>query len=135
MKEMIKRVREEKGGFTLAELLIVVAIVLVLVAIAVPVFTGALNNANNAVKNADIRSVKSVAATQILSSKDTTITSAKQWKAEATVDAEGNVGQVTLTADTTADPKDSAVTDNNGGYKVTAYIVSSDLPNNDSGKK
>ena len=128
---MIKRVREEKGGFTLAELLIVVAIVLVLVAIAVPVFTGALNN----VKNADIRSVKSVAATQILSSKDTTITSAKQWKAEATVDAEGNVGQVTLTADTTADPKDSAVTDNNGGYKVTAYIVSSDLPNNDSGKK
>ena len=135
MKEMIKRVRQEKGGFTLAELLIVVAIVLVLVAIAVPVFTGALNNANNAVKNADIRSVKSVAATQILSSKDTTITSAKQWKAEATVDPEGNVGQVTLTADTTADPKDSAVTDNNGGYKVTAYIVSSDLPNNDSGKK
>lgn len=40
MKEMIKRIREERGGFTLAELLIVVAIVLVLVAIAVPVFTG-----------------------------------------------------------------------------------------------
>ncbi|MEG1167376.1 MAG: prepilin-type N-terminal cleavage/methylation domain-containing protein, partial [Gordonibacter sp.] len=39
MKEMIKRVREEKGGFTLAELLIVVAIILVLVAIAIPVFT------------------------------------------------------------------------------------------------
>ena len=28
VKEMIKRIREEKGGFTLAELLIVVAIIL-----------------------------------------------------------------------------------------------------------
>ena len=42
---MIKRIREEKGGFTLAELLIVVAIILVLVAVAVPVFTGAMDNA------------------------------------------------------------------------------------------
>ena len=33
MKEMVKRVREEKDGFTIAELLIVVAIVAVLVAI------------------------------------------------------------------------------------------------------
>ena len=31
MKEMVKRVREEKDGFTIAELLIVVAIVAVLV--------------------------------------------------------------------------------------------------------
>lgn len=36
MKEMIKKMREERGGFTLAELLVVVAIVAVLVAIAVP---------------------------------------------------------------------------------------------------
>lgn len=31
MKEMIKKMREERGGFTLAELLVVVAIVAVLV--------------------------------------------------------------------------------------------------------
>ena len=43
MKQMIQRMREEKGGFTLAELLIVVAIVAVLVAIAIPVFTGQLS--------------------------------------------------------------------------------------------
>lgn len=42
---MIQRMREEKGGFTLAELLIVVAIVAVLVAIAIPVFTGQLAEA------------------------------------------------------------------------------------------
>lgn len=64
MKDMIKRIREEKGGFTLAELLIVVAIVLVLVAIAIPVFTGTMDSANAAVVNADIRAAKSEAATQ-----------------------------------------------------------------------
>ena len=67
MKEMIKRVREEKGGFTLAELLIVVAIILVLVAVAVPVFTAQLDNANAAVVNADIRSAKAEAAADHMS--------------------------------------------------------------------
>ena len=55
MKEMIKRVREEKGGFTLAELLIVVAILLVLIAIAVPLFTGALGKAEDAEDNSTER--------------------------------------------------------------------------------
>ncbi len=66
MKEMIKRVRDEKGGFTLAELLIVVAIILVLVAIAIPVFTGALTQADAAVKAANERSVKAEATTVYL---------------------------------------------------------------------
>lgn len=61
MKEMIKRVREEKGGFTLAELLIVVAILLVLIAIAVPLFTGALGRAEEAVANANQRAAVSEA--------------------------------------------------------------------------
>lgn len=66
MKEMIKRMREERGGFTLAELLIVVAIILVLVAIAVPVFTGALSKADEAVAAANIRAVKAEATTKYL---------------------------------------------------------------------
>ena len=64
MKKMIKRIREEKGGFTLAELLIVVGILLVLIAIAVPVFSGVLGNAENAVAKANERSVKSEALTK-----------------------------------------------------------------------
>ena len=42
MKEMMKKVRERREGFTMAELLIVVAIIAVLVAIAIPVFTAQL---------------------------------------------------------------------------------------------
>lgn len=57
MKQMIQRMREEKGGFTLAELLIVVAIVAVLVAIAIPVFTSSLNNAKYGTDEANARSV------------------------------------------------------------------------------
>ncbi|MEG1429394.1 MAG: prepilin-type N-terminal cleavage/methylation domain-containing protein, partial [Hydrogenoanaerobacterium sp.] len=40
---------KNKKGFTLAELLIVVAIILVLVAIAIPLFTSATESANKAV--------------------------------------------------------------------------------------
>lgn len=72
MKDMIERIREERGGFTLAELLIVVAIILVLVAVAVPVFTGAMNDANKSVAVADIRSARSQASAQFLLDKSTT---------------------------------------------------------------
>ena len=57
MKDMIKKVREENGGFTLAELLIVVAIIAVLVAIAIPVFTAALHNSKAATDEANARSL------------------------------------------------------------------------------
>ncbi|MEG2260745.1 MAG: prepilin-type N-terminal cleavage/methylation domain-containing protein [Raoultibacter sp.] len=61
MNGMIKKVRGDKKGFTLAELLIVVAIILVLVAIAIPLFTNATASANKAVASADIRVAKSEA--------------------------------------------------------------------------
>ncbi len=69
---MIKRVREDRGGFTLAELLVVVAIVAILVAIAVPVFSGSMNEASTAVENANQRSVKSEASTMYLTAKTDT---------------------------------------------------------------
>ena len=42
MKSLLKKARENKKGFTLAELLVVVAIVGILVAISIPVFTAQL---------------------------------------------------------------------------------------------
>ncbi|MBQ3558984.1 MAG: prepilin-type N-terminal cleavage/methylation domain-containing protein [Agathobacter sp.] len=51
-----------KKGFTLMEMLIVVAIIVILVAIAIPTFTGQLNNAKEAVDDANLRGAKGIAA-------------------------------------------------------------------------
>lgn len=53
--KLFKRIQEKKG-FTLAELLIVVAIIAVLVAIAIPVFTSQLEKSKESTDAANIRS-------------------------------------------------------------------------------
>ena len=50
-----------KKGFTLAELLIVVAVIGVLVAVSVPVFTAQRSKAVDAVNKANIRAAKTMA--------------------------------------------------------------------------
>ena len=64
--------KNNKKGFTLAELLIVVAIIAVLVAIAVPLFVGALDNARKGRDDANVRSLRSAASVYILSKQDDT---------------------------------------------------------------
>ena len=59
-----------KKGFTLAELLIVVAIIAVLVAIALPIFTGALEKARLGVHRNNARALKSMGVAAILGSPD-----------------------------------------------------------------
>lgn len=54
---MLKRIRKNKKGFTLAELLIVVAIIGVLVAISIPIFTSQLEKSREAVDEANLRSL------------------------------------------------------------------------------
>ena len=53
-------------GFTLAELLIVVAIIAVLVAISIPIFTGQLEKAKQATDLANMRSAKAAAVAEYL---------------------------------------------------------------------
>ena len=61
----MKKVTNKKG-FTLAELLIVVAIIAVLVAIAIPVFGGALEKARISADAANIRAGYAVAVNTVL---------------------------------------------------------------------
>lgn len=128
MKEMIKRMREEKGGFTLAELLIVVAIVLVLVAIAVPVFTGALDRAEDAVEQGNIRAVKAAAGAAIVLDEGYTTSANTTWTATATVNSEGTVDIESIVEGGNADSESTADKNDDGGYDVTAYITETDLP-------
>ena len=58
--------KTNKKGFTLAELLIVVAIIAVLVAIAIPVFTTQLEKSREATDLANIRSAYASLVTQFL---------------------------------------------------------------------
>lgn len=55
MKSLFKKIRGNKKGFTLAELLVVVAIVGILVAISIPVFTSQLAKARKATNQANMR--------------------------------------------------------------------------------
>lgn len=58
--------RKNRKGFTLAELLIVVAIIAVLVAIAIPVFTSQLEKAREATDVANVRSAYATLVAQYL---------------------------------------------------------------------
>lgn len=63
-----------KKGFTLAELLIVVAIIAVLVAIAIPVFSSQLEKAREATDAANIRSAYAEVVASALSDPEKTVT-------------------------------------------------------------
>ena len=56
----MKKTLHNKKGFTLAELLIVVAIIAVLVAIAIPIFTSQLEKSRDAVSVANLRSFNTI---------------------------------------------------------------------------
>ncbi len=137
--------RKNKKGFTLAELLIVVAIIAVLVAIAIPIFVGSLDDAKEATKNANIRAVRSAAAVAIL--KDANYEAHKEngWTATACITKNGEIKGLKVTKNATAttdtitqcvekdkDHTCSCEETGEGGncnceYMVTVYVSALDL--------
>ena len=63
MKKLFKK---DQKGFTLAELLIVVAIIAVLVAISIPIFTSQLEKSRESVDAANLRSAYAECSAEIL---------------------------------------------------------------------
>ncbi len=84
---MLKKMN--KKGFTLAELLIVVAIIGVLVAISIPIFTSQLEKSREAVDEANIRNAYAV------------IQSAALTEESATDIAKNNTKEITFTGPST----------------------------------
>jgi type IV pilus assembly protein PilA len=82
-----------KKGFTLAELLIVVAIIAVLVAISIPVFTSQLEKARESTDEANIRAIYAELSAAVIT-EDTT-SSADQHKPAASWSVTSDAGVVT----------------------------------------
>ena len=129
---------KSKKGFTLAELLIVVAIIAVLTAIAVPLFVGSLNKAEKRVQEANIRVVRGIAVTRILEvekgDSDYTIVypaaknggMAEKIVGTAKVSSSGEVSEFALKALSTEKPEtEGAEKAEGGGYTVTVVIDTS----------
>lgn len=68
---MFKKLRKNEKGFTLAELLIVVAIIGVLVAISIPIFTSQLKKARLATNQANARAAHAALVAELLDEQKT----------------------------------------------------------------
>lgn len=96
---MFKKAKENKKGFTLAELLIVVAIIAVLVAISIPIFTSQLEKSREAVDMANLRAAYAEASADAIGtdkagvSKAVTITQ----KTAGFTDTTAKIGNVAVT--------------------------------------
>lgn len=107
--------KRNKRGFTLAELLIVVAIIAVLVAISIPAFTSSLNKAKHAVDLSNMRAAYSEAVVDYMESADST--------SPKTVTAKGLA--------TTAGVTRSTVTWKSGEITVTYEGITGSFPTDD----
>ena len=92
MKNLLKKMKNREG-FTLAELLIVVAIIAVLVAISIPIFSAQLEKSRDAVSVANMRTAYAEAQTSYLTcTKD----NATSGNATVTFDTNGTVTEIAV---------------------------------------
>ena len=105
MKNVMKKLN--KKGFTLAELLIVVAIIAVLVAISIPIFSSQLEKAREATDMANIRAAYAEASADLLTNDSSTYSKdidAQQTKDKWQIDgdaAKTKIAEIEVDASTT----------------------------------
>ncbi|MCQ2516118.1 MAG: prepilin-type N-terminal cleavage/methylation domain-containing protein [Saccharofermentans sp.] len=67
----MKKINRNKKGFTLAELLVVVAIIGVLVGVSIPIFTSQLAKSRQATNMANLRAAKAAAISEYMTNSRT----------------------------------------------------------------
>ena len=112
MKLMSKRLN--KKGFTLAELLIVVAIIAVLVAIAIPIFTAQLEKSRESTDAANLRSACSELQTKYLSGETPDEIEVKQTQTGSGWNDDLNSNLPEAIREDVANGKDAAPQDGDG---------------------
>jgi len=106
-------------GFTLAELLIVVAIIAVLVAIAIPVFNAQLEKAREATDLANIRSAYAVVVTKYLDKNGSYTQSVSVQQTQANWQNNNGAPSYTIKGFNESGTKDISVSaKTNGSYSV-----------------
>ena len=135
----MKKIKNTKG-FTLMEMLIVVAIIAILIAIAIPTFNSSLNKAKVATDEANIRSGYAAVMTAILTEDkpaasytlktdgtvNTQDTTDYQCKGEPAKDVE--IAGMSVKAWHKDDKVTYAVQSTNDGYKVTINVGNTSTP-------
>lgn len=115
---MIKKLKERKG-FTMAELLIVVAIIAVLVAVSIPVFTANLEKSRQAADAANIRAAYAEAAAKAMESDNGEATSDSSVKMTHTGNFE-KLGDEVMIGKTNLNDLDDVTKDKTYKVKIEA---------------
>jgi len=89
--------KNNKKGFTLAELLVVVAIIGILVAVSIPIFTAQLNKARKATNQANLRAAKAAAVAQYLTDSNNGTVSYSYDIANGTISTAAATGATAVT--------------------------------------
>ena len=144
LNKAIKKAKENKKGFTLAELLIVVAIIAVLVAISIPIFNAQLEKSREATDMANIRAAYAEVAADALTDPDnnhTATVSLKQTQAKWQTDTNQDIAGVKLSAINNENTikkggsvtvEYTAGTNGTGTIKIAGVEVTSSFKNNNS---
>lgn len=112
---MTKKLSNKKG-FTLAELLVVVAIIAVLVAVSIPIFSAQTKKANLATNQANARAAKAAAVTSVLGGETSTVF---KYDIKTGTAATASTGTVGGSGTTNTDPATWTVSD--GTLSATVY--------------
>ena len=113
-----KLLKKNQKGFTLMEMLIVIAIIAVLIAIAIPTFTNALNKARVATDEANIRSGYASAMVELLTADEPNANKTYTLKTDGNVT--GDATAYSTKGDATKVYKDPATVDI-AGQAVAAW--------------
>lgn len=98
------RKMKNKKGFTLMEMLIVVAIIAILIAIAIPTFANSLNKARVATDEANIRSGYATVMATVLTSDNYTVEGTGGDNVTYYLNKDGSVTEATAGVTAAADP-------------------------------